>query len=279
VRGCLRRLAACAILPLLFGGVACSKVPATSVDANAIGVWLGIAEPPPLPAVGIEVIVDPTDGSEATPARVREQLHAALLMAAARPGSFVRAWVLGADVTSLQMVGIQTSPRSASTRSERAAALAHDRFIVNADLYFGKAFEPVFSQTPPRRSLIAESVARVAWADAPNVQRIFIVLTDGREYSRFAHMDCGPIPDADAFTAALQHEHVLVPGSLQRARMILAGVDVTAVRDQRCAETIAKADEIRILWRHVLLGAGAASVTYTTGIADPDAVLTTKEAR
>jgi hypothetical protein len=275
----LRRVAALTLLPLLFSGAACSKVPTTSLDANEIGVWLGIAEAPPLPAVGIEVIVDPTDGSESTPARVREQLHAALVMAAARPGSFVRAWALGEDVTSLQYVGVQSTPTIASARSERAAALARDRFVASADVYFAKAFEVVFNHPAPRRSLIAESVTRVAWADAPNVLRIFIVLTDGREYSRFARMDCGPIPDADAFTTALQREHVLAPGSLRGARMILAGVDVTAVQGQPCAETIAKTDEIRTLWRHVLLHAGAATVTYTTGVADPRPLLAEKEAR
>jgi hypothetical protein len=273
-------LAGIILLCALAGVTACSKVHVPSVDLNAFSVWIGIAEPPAPPPVAVDIVCDPTDGAPCTSDLLRAQLHAVLVATAGRPGSFVRAWVLGTDITGLQLIAIQTSPALTSTHSARATALARERFVATADVYFAKAFESVFDRPAPRRSLLAESMTRVAWADVPpNMQRILICLTDGREYSHFADMECRPIPNPEAFTAAVQREHVLGPGSLHGTVIALAGFDLTPMHDRPCPVTIAKADEIRTVWRHVLLHAGASSVTFHTGIADPDQLLSSKEAR
>ncbi len=269
------------LLCALVGVTACSKVQTTSVDLNAFSVWIGIAEPPAPPPVAVDIVCDPTDGAPCTRDLLRAQLHVALVAAAGRPGSSVRAWVLGTDVTGLQLIDIETSPLLTTTHSARATALARERFVASADVSFAKAIESVFDRPAPRRSLLAESMTRVAWADAPpNIQRIVIALTDGREYSHFADMECRPIPQPAAFTAAIQREHVLAPHSLQGAAVALAGFDLTPMHDRPCLVTIAKAEEIRTVWRHALLHAGAASVTFRTGIADPEQLLSSsKEAR
>lgn len=261
------------VLPL----TSCNRAEAPAAIA-AIGQQIGLVETPALPAVLVSILCDPSDGASCTPGSLRDTVQIALSAVSGRPGSIVRGWVLGEELATTTLLAEQTVPSRAEGQSERALRAARARFVATAQTYFEKAFEPVFSSTPIRRTILAEGLTRISLTGAPaGMEHIVIVISDGWEYSRFADMECRSLPETASFVRTLQNDRVLAAKSFDGAIVAFTFVELRAIRRPGCAVTPARAFAARDLWTAALRAAGARDVVFSTGRVDPVVFRTSTE--
>ena len=165
------------------------------------------------------------------------------------------------------MVAAPMRSQSAGTSGTRARERQRDEFVSASKAYFMKAMESVFV-APINRSPLAEGLAKVALSREDGVPGRVIVLTDGREVSRFGDFECRDLPDVESFLETLQGEGVLSADTFTGVRITFSFVNLGPVAERRCPATVARARGIEALWRAAAERAGAVGVDFTTGVAN-----------
>ncbi len=117
-----------------------------------------------------------------------------------------------------------------------------------------------------RRSPVAESLGVIALAPTPVAgEREIIAVTDALEVSDYGEFECGRLPKPERFARSLAEHHILPPGSLSGVDVRFCHVDLGVIDGGRCAVSLARAAEIRAIWRAALTQAGASTVEIRQG--------------
>jgi hypothetical protein len=266
VRSSTQCLTAIAVLPLLLLA-ACGEGKHTNV-LGVVSSAVGLGDVQQLPAEVIDVVVDASDGSPGSLATVQATLDIALPYAAERPESELRLWALGLELADTRLLASvrSTAPKR---RGERARRTEAQRFIDASRALLLQAARPIFEHPATKQSPIAEGIARVAYSRAPaGIHRRIIVITDAREVSggplRLDFECDSHLPDAKTFVATLQRNALLAAHALDNTDVHFAFVALDAVPKRRCPVTLARAQQIELVWRAACGAAGATTVSFTT---------------
>lgn len=251
-----RPLRAVAILLVVLAG--CSDARSTVAEA------LGIADKPAPKPITVDVLCDPSAGSTCAQAELRDVLSGCLTSAAVRPGSIVRLWMQGADVTTTRMVG-QVASIDTKRTGKRARRHFEQRWIgESTQSLIGSAKELL--QKRQRRSPIAESITRIALdVPSPAHPRVIIVIGDSLEVSTLGDFECGSLPGTKRFLRDLHRHDVLTADLLHGISVDFCFVDLKPVDHNRCAMTLERAFAVRQLWEAAIRSAGAATFTIDSG--------------
>jgi len=239
----------------------------TSCRAD-IATTLGLARPEPGAPVEVDFLCDRSAGSTCTPARLQAAMQATVPSAMARPGSKLRLWDMGSRLEATQLIASAKTPALLpNARHQERAAAAFERATI---AQFVGALGRHTVAAAPTASPIAASVTRIAWAGSDDHDRLLVLLTDGREFSRTTSkavpridLECGTV-DPVAATAALQADGILTPKALSRTDIVFAFVSVGPVDGDRCPASLARTRNALEFWRTGLAAAGARSITYST---------------
>ena len=240
-------------------------------QAAAVCQAAGVCDEPAPDAERIDVLCDISEGSTCSPGSMGETLDVVLPYAADRPGSTVHVWALGATLGDTRLVAPPLHSEVAGRAGTRARKRHREQFVTSSKGYFMRVMEPVFA-APVHRSPLAEGLAKVALSREEGVRGRVIVLTDGREVSRFGDFECRDLPDVESFLETLQAEGVLSADTLAGVRITFSFVSLGPVAQRRCPATVARARGIEALWRAAAERAGAVGVDFTTGVANPSLI-------
>lgn len=260
-----RTLALLVVFLLILSGCSGEKTNIVGAVTGAIG----LKEAAPQPAELVDIVVDGSAGSPASMESVEATIRTVLPYAAARPGSEVRLWVLGVEITDTRILA---SVRSSAPkrRGERARLAEAQRFTDSSLPYLLQAVRPIFDNPAKKQSPIAEGISRVAFSHAPaGMRRVVILVTDAREVGGRLKLDfeCSKqLPTVEKFVAALRKEAMLSPGSLAATDVYFAFVSLGAIPKRGCAVTLARAQHIEALWRSACTAAGATRVEFSTDV-------------
>lgn len=233
---------------------------------SKIASSVGLADAPPLPAEVIDLGCDVSLETPCTTTTIATTLERVLPYAAIRPGSTLRLWRIGRDVSDITIVAEQVVPDS-KTKSKKAMKRERLAGIEAARRSFMTAAEPMLSQRRVTRSPLLEAVSKIGLTEVPGTtQRVILLVTDGLEYSSFADFECTDLTP-NALAAKLHAERVLVPGTLKDTKVFLTFTDVTHISRNRCRSSISRLTSITETWRQLLREAGASDVIFTTGVA------------
>lgn len=234
---------------------------------SSVSRAVGLAEEPLPPGEMLDLVLDASEGSPASAATLEATLKPTLQYAAARPGTTVRLWALGMELSDTRLLtSVQsTAPKR---RGERARKAEAQRFIDMATPLLLQAAQPVFERPAKKQSPIAEGISRVAYSAAPaTIARHIIIITDARQVGGVLKFDfeCGTVPAPATFVTRLQANAILAPKTLANTTIHFAYVALEAVPKRRgCTVTLARAQQIEAAWRAALTAAGARTVVFTT---------------
>jgi hypothetical protein len=227
---------------------------------------MGLAEVPTLPPEVVDILCDVSIESPCTATTLAEQLDRVLPYAAARPGTHIRIWRGGKDVSDVILEAETVSP--APAKRKKAQKGADTKWIAEARRFLLKAAEPMLNGPRVMRSPLMEATTKIAMADVPGItQRTQILISDGLQVSTYADFECAELAPIDTFCARLHAEHVLVPGVLKDTKVYLAFTDMSHAARNRCRSTIFRLSAITDTWRQVLREAGATETVITNGVA------------
>lgn len=192
-------------------------------------------------------------------------LDEVLPAAGAQAGSPIEVWMLGnSSVGDTRSLGEQVSPLLSDVREKlRKQKLAS--WQAEARTFFLKAAEPFFKATRPKRSVLTESISKLALAHDHQLPTELIVISDAREVSSVGgDLECGAPPSPASWTSRLQRRSILSPGTLTATKVYwtFVGMGSTA---PRCATKLKQEMAVRALWQHALAAAGAESVIFLSG--------------
>lgn len=255
-----RALAASILLGFVLAAAGCR-------DGRTVAAWFGAADKAVPAAVTFDILCDASAGSSCNGTSLTQTLDATLGTAVARPGSTVRVWMQGSRIEATHVVGIAVSP-TRRIRSRRARAEAEKRWIKQEASVLADAATATMRRRI-RRSPIAESIGLIALAPlASHGNRYVVVITDALEVSEFGDFECARLPKPDRFARSLAEHRVLPPHTLTGARVTFCYVDLGPIDRGRCGASLARAAEVRALWRHALTAAGASAVEIRQGGVD-----------
>jgi hypothetical protein len=247
---------------------ACSRDNGAKGDlVSIVSGAVGLQEEAAKPAEMLDIVIDASEGSPSSMTTVESTISAALVYAADRPGTEVRVWVLGLEVTDTRLLASvqSTAPKR---RGERARKNEAARFIDASLPYLLQAARPIFDHPAKKQSPIAEGISRVAYSRAPaGMHRKIITITDGREVGGQLRIDleCDKkLPSVEAFVADLHKQAMLTPESLRDTDVHFAYVALGAIPKRGCQVTLARAQHIESMWRAAFKAAGAKMVDFTT---------------
>ncbi len=232
-----------------------------------LAIALGVIDPASPPRVVIDLSCDHSEGSSCSEATLSAAVAESLRHAVRSTGSLVRVFLQGERGEEAVLLHTSTSPPLKQTTPRQLATAREDWVKGEALVILGKA-RPILSRRP-RRSPIAETVARIALETGPpGVERHLVVLTDLREVSRVGgDLECGEVGSGN-FERRLEEADVLLPGSLRGISVHLTFVGAGPVHGRRCESTVAREEAVRAAWRSVLGAAGASGVRITSGVPD-----------
>jgi hypothetical protein len=214
----------------------------------------------------IDIGCDVSKKSPCIPTTLGLTMDKVLPYAAARPGSHVRLWQIGRDVSDVVMVAEQLSPLPPKTKKSTKAA--REKWVETTAKFFLKAAEPMFLRKPVNRSPLFEAISKVALSEVPGIStRVLIVLTDGLEVSGFADWEQGDLVPIAELAKQLHAERVLSPGVLKDTRVFLSYADISRASKSRDRSSITRLTTITDGWRQLLREAGATDVVITNGVA------------
>lgn len=266
-----RTLLAIGVAAVLCSGITgCDGTPGHGFG-DGIAESIGLADPKPLPPVLVDALCDSSDGASCTAATLRELIDNILPLIAERPGSILRIWALGDDLSSTTIIATSMNTRRTAL-SGRAERSAQARFVAEETAYVMKAAMPVFSAARPRQSPIAECIGRIALAHAaPGVLHLYVVLSDGLQFSTALGDDfeCGTLPAASAWSSRLATEQVFATGALRNSIIVFTHVTPVPIARKGCPKaSLARFGQVRNLWTTALTAAGARKVVFETGALD-----------
>jgi hypothetical protein len=246
---------------------ACSRDNAKGDLVSIVSGAVGLQEEAAKPAEMLDIVIDASDGSPASVTTVESTVTSALTYAAERPGSEVRLWALGVELSDTRLLASvqSTAPKR---RGERARKNEAARFIDASLPYLLQAARPIFDHPAKKQSPIGEGISRVAYSRAPaGMHRKIITITDARQVGGQLKLDfeCDrKLPNVEAFVADLHKQAILTPESLRDTDVHFAYVALGAIPKRGCQVTLARAQHIERLWRAAFTAAGATSVEFTT---------------
>lgn len=243
---------------LILGLAGCEvKSPAVLADT---GRAFGLIDVPPRPTRTVKIVIDPTVQSPASADSLAQVIDSVLPDIAERPTpSCVELWSMGATVNDALRVG--EACVGEAERNTKAQRKAQDRFVrLSREHLLGLA-QPIFN-TRPRRSPIAETLSRVAASSTESSEQVLIVITDGREESAIARLECGPLPTPEVFAAALQKEWLMEPESFAGIHVRFCFMGYTDAKRAGCATSVRREKELQNLWRTAFERASARSVHF-----------------
>lgn len=262
ILSCLRVAAAAFLVALLVVVTGCDNARAeTSIEAACRSV--GICDEPPAPAVYIDILCDASAGSTCNKSALNKTLERSLRSASERPGTTVRLWLLGKDVSTTVVVGEQTAP-AAPSATERSRHARADRFVAAAKDYLLATATPALEAPPIRRSPLFEAISKVALADAGGLPRHLVVITDAREVGAF-DFECAKAPPDAVLLAALRRQHLLDPGLLAGVSVEFAFVTFGPIPGRGCVVNVERQLRLTELWTLALKTSSAASVRISSG--------------
>lgn len=234
----------------------------TTGASRRAAVFLGVAEATPRPSRTTDIIIDPSLESPASVSSVTETIDAVLPDIATRPApSCVRLWTAGETENDARLVAEACVPEPA--RGVKASRDASRRYIENARAHLLDGARAVFEVAkPPRRSPIAATISRIAHARPDTEERSIYEITDGREQSGIARMECGVLPTASQFLASLKDARALEPSSLAGVDVVFAYIGFTDSKRPNCATSLRRELEIQDLWRQAFERAGAKTIRF-----------------
>jgi hypothetical protein len=211
------------------------------------------------------ILCDPSLLAPCSPETLARTLDAVLPAAGAEAGSPVEVWMLGStSVGDTHSLGEQISPRLTETR-EQARKQKLGRWQEEAKTFFLKAAEAQFSRPHPKRSVLAESITKLALAHDHQLPTELILISDGREVSSVGgDLECGAPPSSEAWTKRLQRRSILGPGTLTNTKVSWSFVSMGS-KAPRCATKLKQELAVRELWQRALSEAGAAKVVFLSG--------------
>jgi hypothetical protein len=225
---------------------------------ESAGLCAKAAAPPELDLL----LCDSSEDSSCNRENLEKTLELTLERAATRPGTHVQLSTLGETVGSTKLLAEQVSPTPKS-RVERTKRKEEQRWTAHAREVLSMAASPIFASAQPRRSPLAESITKLVMAtDELKLPRRIIVPTDGREVSRLANFECGPLPTEAVWLARLDRHGLLRPDSLKGVQVSFTFLGTTP--SSRCSMSLSKETSIRQLWEVALTRAGA-NVSFTSG--------------
>lgn len=226
---------------------------------------LGLSDAPALPAEILDVLCDASQDTPCSATTLAETFDRILPYAASRPGSHVRLWKVGRDVSDIFLLADQVSPPTPAKK--KAVKSSRLRWVADVRRYLLKAAEPTLQERRVMRSPLLEAVTKVALAEIPGVSlRTIVFLTDGLEVSSYADWECAELVPVDVLRTRLHSEHVLSPGVLKDTRVSLSFTDMAHAPRNRCRSSIPRLTAIMDGWKQLLREAGASEVFITTGV-------------
>lgn len=186
---------------------------------------LGLADIPDPDAEVLDVVLDTTPGASGNRNTLGSVLEAVLAQAALRPRSTVRLWIMTGDsVGDLVLTGSIQSPPFSAQGGERARSARAGRWArENLDILISRS-EPYLDRNDARQSPLFEVLTKVSLAPVPEgVVRQVVLVSDGRPVSDLAgDLECGRVPEPEQLIRRLHGGGVLLPGSLEAARITLS---------------------------------------------------------
>ena len=229
-----------------------------SCDKSSILEDVGLADPAPDPPINIEVLCDHSAESTCDADTLRKTADVAFAAIFDRPRSTVRFWLLGKEtartrkVISIEVPGTFDVRPGKEKRRERWTSEAVDRV---AD-----AFD--FTQPRPRFSPLFESIEKIARDGSEKTKRIFVIISDLREYSDLADLECRP-PSEKILSRRLDGRDVLLPQSLHSEKFYF--VEATSTPLSRCTGSLKRDHWVHDFWTSRLTNAGAPTVVISAG--------------
>lgn len=253
-------LLALLLLPLagLCGG--CSRgTAAESCEA------LGMCETPVQPPQIVDVVCHTARGSTCDRQAFEATLTASFDRISSSPGSRLRVWTVGSSVENTVVVAEHVVPPAVQRGSARTREAQARRVTDNAKANILALVGSLLERTPARRSPIAESIAKIALSEGYGLARSIVLVSDGREFSTVADLQCGRLPSDAQFAAQLKRVGVLQPGALDGVEIDFTHFAGTPILDRGCGVSVARDLRLRALWSAALRTAGASRVRITTG--------------
>lgn len=226
---------------------------------------LGLSDAPAPPVEILDVLCDASQDTPCSATTLAESFDRILPYAASRPGSHVRLWKVGRDVSDIFLLADQVSPPTATKK--KAVKSSRLRWVNETRRFLLKAAEPTLVERRATRSPLTEALTKVALAEIPGISlRTIVFITDGLEVSAYADWECAALVPIDALSARLHAEHVLSPGALKDTKVSLSFTDMAHAPRNRCRSSIPRLTAIMDGWKQLLREAGASEVFITTGV-------------
>lgn len=234
----------------------------TSCDGTGSAADLCVAaelcEPEPPPVETVDVLCDVTEASSCERDFNAASARMALEHLSSRPDSHLRVWVLGVAAPlrpSLEVTAPHSRRQSARSRDREREQWVDEQLRAVVTLTTG-------GEASARQSPIAETLTRIA-AHPSEGARTVIVVSDMRERSPVANLECGRLPASRRFEQRLAERGLLTPGSFAGIAVHFAFAVARPLADRRCPSTIAREQAVAELWRTALTTAGAARVVVS----------------
>lgn len=265
-----------------FGGTACAlALGATLAGCDAAKARtlhttlasLGVEDPPAKPPINFQVLCDRSIGSPCEHGLAMQTVERVLREATARPLSRVEVFTQGDEVAETRLIASVTIP-TRTDRGERAARTAEERFLQNVRPVLCLPLGAELTRPRTRRSPILESLDKLALTRAATLPVEVFAISDLREVSSIADMECDALPSSEQLQARLRRRNVLAPGTYAphtRVHFIVGDGGPVPRRD--CPITMGRVRAIQSLFRGALTAAGALGVTFHTEAPDVAEIL------
>jgi hypothetical protein len=220
----------------------------------------GLTDASPPSSVTVSLVCD-ASSTACSP----ERLHATLLWALdsviARPGSSVRLFGLGSDLSSTRFLAEYTSTPSPSPAAARVKA-HHTQSRTAALTTLEAAARPLWT-LQQQASPIAEGLAAIATFPTTPLHAI-VLLSDLREESgktsgSVGRFECAPLPSPVAWRQRTQSLFSRLRGT---SIIVAYASPFEPVANQRCPITIERHRQLADLWMGALSGSGATLTIY-----------------
>lgn len=227
---------------------------------------LGLKDAPTVAPEVIDVLCDASIDTPCTETTLSATLDGVLNYAASRPGSHVRLWRVGRDVSDTFLLAEQIS--LPPPKKKKATRESRRKWVDTSLRFFLKAAEPMLQGKRATRSALFESLTKVGLAEVPGITtRVVVFLTDGLEVSGYADFEASDLAPVGDLSARLHADRVLAPGVLKDTKVYLAFADLSRAVRNRGRSSIPRLTAITEQWKQLLREGGASEVVITTGVA------------
>lgn len=251
---------------------ACGGDPGHPSAGTRFARAVGLADAPPPPSLTLDVACDPSNGSTCTTESLDATLAGTLPVVAERPGSELRLFIVGHDLTSTKLVATVKNMVPVSGNANTAKTVK-TRFVDASRSSVMTAAQPYLAGNPKGGSPIAEALTTIAMTTVHTDSRIICVISDARQVSAIGgDFECDdPLPTPPSFAKALQRERVLPPGSLAGVKVFFTYLAITPIHRKGCVETLGRLAQMKDLWTAAIEAAGG-TAQFDTGAIDGTAI-------